>query len=354
MSSYTLETIATRLQGELLGNPGVEIHSVRTLEDAREGEISVVMDSRGAEALAKSNASAFIVPMGTGNNSRNLIHVSDPRLALIQLLELFYPPHRREVGIDPRAVISPQARLGPGVAVAAGAYIEKDALIGADVEIFPNVFVGEGVSIGDHTVILPNVTLYSGTRIGRNVRIHSGTVVGSDGFGYARRSDGKYKKIPQVGGVEIGDDVEIGANCAIDRATLGVTSIAAGTKIDNLVQIGHNSEIGQDCVIISQVGISGSVQIGNSCILAGQAGISDHVRLADGVVIGAQSGVIHSLEAGEWLGTPAIAADKARPALVLFARLPEQRKEIRDLQNRCARLEEIIARLQRRDEAGKE
>ena len=243
----------------------------------------------------------------------------------------------------------PGAELGPDVCVAAGAYVAQGAVIGARVQIYPNVYVGDGVVIGDDSVIFPNVTLYAGTRIGARVRVHSGSVIGSDGFGYVQDESGAYRKIPQVGFVEIGDDVEIGANCAIERATLGVTRIGAGSKIDNLVQVGHNSEIGRHCCIVGQVGISGSVRVGDFGVLLGQVGIRDHVTLEERVVVGAQAGVMNDLKTGEWVGSPAVPAAQARKIFSLWRKLPEFRSQMRQLQKRCAKLEELVERLQLAD-----
>jgi UDP-3-O-[3-hydroxymyristoyl] glucosamine N-acyltransferase len=230
------------------------------------------------------------------------------------------------------------------VYVGAGATIEAGAVIGDRCEVQGNTFVGKGVVLGEACVLFPNVTLYPGVRVGRRVRIHSGTVVGSDGFGYDRDADGVQHKIPQVGTVEIGDDVEIGANCAIDRATMGSTRIGEGSKIDNLVQIGHNCQIGKHCCIIGLVGLSGSVTLGDYCVLAGQAGIADHVRLADRVVVGAQAGVHRDLSPGNWLGSPAIPAEEAYRVYTTLSRLPEMRKSLRVLEERLRRLEEQLGR----------
>ncbi len=346
MSGYSLRTIAERLEGELFGDPDVKIQRVRTPQEAGLGDISVVLDQRSASSIHGTRASAMIVPFEADSPAPNVIRVKDPRQALVRVLELFYPENHRQPGIDRRAIISPQAQVDPTASVAAGAYIEQNAVIGARVVIYPNVYVGEGVRIGEDSIIFPNVTLYAGTQVGKRVRVHSGAVIGSDGFGYIPTESGVYRKIPQVGCVEIEDDVEIGANSTVDRATLGTTRIGSGTKIDNLVQVGHNSEIGRNCCIVAQVGISGSVRIGDSALLAGQVGISDHITVGQGVKVGAQSGVRRDLPSGEWIGSPAIPAEQARRALVLVARLPEFRKEIRELQKRCAQLEELVKPLQ--------
>jgi UDP-3-O-[3-hydroxymyristoyl] glucosamine N-acyltransferase len=352
MSEFTLEMIAEKVGGQLQGDPQLLIRRLVEPEEAGEGDLSVVFDLRNAAKWKNSRVSALIVPLDVRESAANLIRVSDPRQALILALRLFFPTALPLSGIDRRAIVESDAQLGVDVYAGPGSYVGSSASIGARCVIHPNSYIGARAILGDDCEIFPQVSLYPGTILGNRVRVHSGTVIGSDGFGYARDASGNYRKIPQVGRVEIGDDVEIGANCAIDRATLGVTRIQAGTKIDNLVQIGHNSNIGSRCCIISQVGISGSVTIGDQSVLAGQAGISDHVKLAPGAVVGAQSGVKNHLGPGEWLGTPAIPADRARRVYFVWERLPQFRKEFLELQKYCATLEERLRVLEEKSAMG--
>ena len=341
----TLGSIAERIGGYLVGDPGVRIHRVRSVEAAREGDIAAVFDRRHAASLAAFAGSALILPQDRSIEppaDRASVRVAHPRRALVEVLNILHPESRRAAGIDPRAMVSPGARVDRTAFVGAGAVVEEGASVGPRSEIHSHSVLGSDVSIGADTIVYPNVTLYPGVRVGDRVRIHAGTVIGSDGFGFPRQEDGTLSKVPQVGTVVIEDDVEIGANCAIDRATLEETRIGRGTKIDNLVQIGHNSEIGPDCCIMGQVGISGSVRIGARSTLCGQVGIADQVQLAGGVVVGAQSGVPHDLTEGVWLGTPALLATKARRIFPALARLPETRQELRDLMERVARLEELL------------
>ena len=339
MRGYSLETISENVHGRLYGEPELVVNRIMTVDEAGHGDLAVVFDSKIAAGIEGSRASAFVVPMKIPDIKRNIIRVSNPRLALIQLLNLFHPRPEREPVIHERAVVSPRAKLSPGVSVGAGALIEADVEIGAGAWIHPNVCLGEGSIIGDQTEIFPNVTIYPGTRIGRRVRIHAGTVIGSDGFGYVNLESGEQGKIPQVGYVEIEDDVEIGANCTIDRATLGATRILSGTKIDNLVQVGHNSEIGKHSILAGQVGLSGSVRIGNHCVLAGQVGVGDHVQIKDGTMVGGQSGVVRDVGPGRWVGYPAIPVIKALRAQHLFVELPALRRLVRDLERRLTELE---------------
>jgi UDP-3-O-[3-hydroxymyristoyl] glucosamine N-acyltransferase len=336
---YTLREIAEKVNGKLDGDPELVIKGVLPLEKAGHGDLSVVFDARRASGIRESKASAFVVSTQLVELEGNVIWVSNPRLSLIRLLELFYPKIVREPLIHERAVVSPNACLGPGVSIGAGAFIGPDVIVGAGVEIYPNVYIGERSTIGEGSEIFANVTIYPETRIGKRVRIHGGTVIGSDGFGYVTMPSGTHEKIPQVGTVEIEDDVEIGANCTIDRGTMGSTRILMGTKIDNQVQIGHNCQIGRHCIIVGQTGISGSVRMGDHCVLAGQVGISDHVELRPGTIVGAQSGVVRDIGPGRWLGYPAIPSIQALRAYHLLTKLPDIRREVRDMKRRLAELE---------------
>ena len=337
--SFSLGAIAREIGGELHGDAQLLIARVRDVEDAGEGDICVVIDRKFAPRLAELRASALVLPAGLAAPDRPVIAVANPRQALIRLLGLFHPEAPAPAGVEPGALVSEHATLGREVYVACGARVEAGAVIGRGTAIHANAVVGQGAEIGEHCVVFPNVTIYPGVRIGDRARIHSGTVIGSDGFGYDRDAGGIQHKIPQVGGVEIGNDVEIGANCAIDRATMGVTRIGDGTKIDNLVQIGHNCQIGRHCCIIGLAGLSGSVTLGDCCVLAGQAGIADHVVLADHVIVGAQAGVHRNLGPGPWLGSPAIPAGDAYRVYTALSRLPEMRRTLRALEERLQALE---------------
>lgn len=345
MPAFTLDELAERIGGTVEGDGSVTVRGVGEVAEASEGEVAVVIDRRFEKRIGSLRAGAVVVGPNADPAGRPAIRVPEPKKALVALLGLFHPEARRSPGVAPGAFVSPDSTLGAGVSVGAGAVVEAGAVLGDGCQVWPGVFVGEGVVVGEESVLFPGVVLYPGTRVGRRVRIHAGTVVGSDGFGYERDARGVQVKVPQVGGVEIGDDVEIGAGCAVDRATIGVTRIGRGTKIDNLVQVGHNCRIGEQCCLIGQSGLSGSVTLGNFVVLAGQAGIADHVTLADGVVVGAQSGVPHDLTPGVWLGTPPLPREKAGRALMAFGHLPEMRRELKRLSERCRLLEEELARL---------
>ena len=341
--THTLGAIAVAVQGELEGDAGIVIHGVREVEEAGEGEICVVIDRKYAKALPRLGASAFILPRGVDAGGRPAIRTANLRQALIRVLLLFHPGGASRSGVEAGAFVAPGATLGRDVFVAAGAVVRDGARVGDRCQILSHAVVGENAVVGEESVLFPNVTLYPGVALGRRVRIHSGTVVGSDGFGYVCDAAGLAQKIPQVGTVEIGDDVEIGANCAVDRATIGATRIGAGTKIDNLVQVGHNCQIGRNCRIVGLAGLSGSVTLGEGCVLAGQAGVADHVTIADHAVVGAQAGVHRDLPTGNWLGSPAIPAEEAYRVYTALSRLPEMRKALRAVEQRLRRLEELLA-----------
>lgn len=341
----TIGKIAEAIGGRLSGDANVVLRRVRPVEKSEKGDLAVVFDRRRAFSLAEFRGSALIVaddPAISIGVEIPSVRVPDPRRSFAEVLRLFHPERRRSAGIDRTAVIAAGARVDPAAFVGPYSVVEEESSIGAGSEIHAHSVVGRGSAVGADTILFPAVTLYPGTRVGDRVRIHSGTVIGADGFGFPREQDGSLAKVPQVGIVVIEDDVEIGANCAIDRATLDETRIGRGTKIDNLVQIGHNSSVGPHGCIMGQVGISGSVQVGAFATLCGQVGIADRVRLDDRVVVGAQSGVPHDLTEGVWLGTPALLATRMRRIFPAFARLAETQREIRELRERLQQLEAAL------------
>jgi len=342
---FTLEQIAEVLDGELTGDPATTIACVCPAEAQITDGICVIWDTRIAAGLDASRAAAFVVPREIELPGRNTILVSDPRTALADLLELLHPRPRPEGRIEAGAVVSADAHCAAGVYVASGARIETGAVLSSGVEIHANSYVGHDVFIDRDSIVYPNATLCRGTRVGQRVIIHSGAVIGSDGFGYLTTEDGRQRKIPQVGTVEIEDDVEIGAGTTIDLATIGKTVIRSGTKIDNQVQIAHNCDIGRDCCIVSQVGIAGTTRIGDRTVIGGQAGILDHVAVGPDVRVAAQSGVVEDAADGDWMGSPAMPGPRYRRVAALWTRLPEIYDEIRSLRKKCRRLEEEIASL---------
>jgi UDP-3-O-[3-hydroxymyristoyl] glucosamine N-acyltransferase len=339
MRTTTLGEIATLLGGEIEGDPGTPIDRIVPPEEAGDGAVAVLTGRKALAAIASCRASALVVPAGTQAPGRPLVRVADPRRAFVALLAFFAPGDARGSGVDPRAHVDPTAEVGEGAWVGPGAVVEAGAHLGARVHVHPLAFVGEAAHVGDDAVLFPGVVLYPGVTVGRRVRIHAGSVIGSDGFGYERDSSGVQRKVPQIGTVEIADDVEIGSNSCVDRATVGATRIGAGTKIDNLVQVGHNTQVGEHCCVIGQAGLSGSVTVGRFSVLAGQCGIADHVTLAEGTVVGAQAGVHRDIGPGIWHGAPALPAKDARRVFPIVARLPELLRRFKELEEKVAELE---------------
>jgi len=341
MRQFTLGKIADHVGGVIEGgDEGLTISGLRPIDHARAGDIVVLGKRRDVRTLELTPAAAGVVGEGIERAQKPVIRVREPRFALARLLELFYAQARVVTGIDPRAVVAPQARIGRDVNIAAGAHIALGVEIGDRVDIYPGAYLGEGVRVGDDSVLFANVSVYPGTVIGKRVRIHSGAVIGSDGFGFTPGPSGEWYKIPQVGGVEIGDDVEVGANTTIDRATMMVTRIGRGTKIDNQVQIAHNVETGEHVCIVAQSGVAGSARIGDRAILAAGAGVLDHVTVGKGAIVGSRASAHRDVPAGETvIGTPAIPGPTFVKAYSLIPRLPEYRKKLKALEERCARLE---------------
>jgi UDP-3-O-[3-hydroxymyristoyl] glucosamine N-acyltransferase len=338
-AGFTLGELAAALGATLEGDPTRVVTGVAPLASARPDDIPFLTDPRYRDTARASRAGAFVAPLEAVGLPAPVLRCAAPQQALIQLLTLFHPATAPKPGIDPSAVVAPDAHVDGSACVGALSVVEGGARIGAAVRVYPLVYVGAGVEIGDGSIIYPHVTLRDGVRLGRRVIVHPGAVLGADGFGYAFH-DGAHRKIPQVGGVRVEDDVEIGANTAIDRATFGDTVIGRGTKIDNLVQLGHNVEVGEHCIVISQVGVSGSSRLGRGVVLAGQVGVADHVTIGDGAVVAARSGIAADVAAGEkLLGTPARPILQAKRIMLAEAKLPELLQRVRALERRLQALE---------------
>ncbi len=333
-----LKELAELVGGSVAGDGDIIVSGVAGIETAREGDITFIANPKYKRMLLTSQASAIISDSPV--QGKPTLITPNPYLAFARILELYHPTIIEEEGIDPTTIVSPDACIEDGVWISSHVYIGKGTRIGKRVKIFPGVYIGNGVEIGDDTIIHANVSIREGTRIGKRVMIHCNSVIGSDGFGFAK--DGtRYVKVPQVGRVRIEDDVEIGACVTIDRATMGETVIGRGTKIDNLVQIAHNVEIGEDSLIIAQVGISGSTRIGNRVTLAGQVGVVGHITVGDDSKIGAQSGVINDVPSEKvYTGTPAIPHRDWQKIQALLKRLPEMRREIIALKEEISHLKE--------------
>lgn len=326
---------------ELEGAAETPVRAVATLEDAAPGDVTFLSNPKYEKMLQTTRASAIVLRPGVSAPSgRGLIRVADPYAAITMLIVGLHG-YRRHRPVPPQpqfTQIAESARIGRGATIHPGVTIEGDVVIGDDAVIYPGCYIGPGCRIGDQLLLYPNVVIYDGTQIGHRVTIHAGTVLGNDGLGYAPVA-GAWVKIPQIGIVEIGDDVEIGSNCAIDRATLGRTKIAKGTKLSNLIAIGHGAQVGEHCMLVAQVGLAGSVSVGHHVTMAGQAGVVGHIRIGDRATIAAQAGVTNSVADGETvLGSPAIPIREMRKSMVLSRRLPELNETIRRLERQVAEL----------------
>ena len=296
----TVAELAALIGGEVRGDPDVRVSGVGSVDDARPGDVVVATDKRFLDRAMASKASCVIAGLDTEpcRNGKSIIAAADPLDAFAKVLGRF---RRAEVlpapGIGAGAVIEQGVRLGKDVAIGANCYVGADVVLGDGCVLFPNVYIGDGASVGEGSRFYPGAVVYAGCSLGKRVILHAGAVVGADGFGYTCQGR-EFLKLPHAGTVEIGDDVEIGANSTIDRAKTGATVIGSGTKIDNLVHIAHNCKIGKNCVIVALVGVAGSVTIGDNVTLAGQAGVKDHVTIGDDCVVAARAGVVGDLKKG--------------------------------------------------------
>jgi UDP-3-O-[3-hydroxymyristoyl] glucosamine N-acyltransferase len=337
-----LKELAEWVGGVVVGDGEIEISGAAAIEEARIGEITFIANPKYLPRLSETQASAIIVSREITQADKPLLCVTNPYLAFAKILTFFSQKPYQSRGIDTDTWISPTAKLGKDLTVYPFVYVGDHCSIGDRVTLLPGVYVGEDSSIGEDSTLHANVSIYSGTVIGKRVILHSGVVVGSDGFGYVKEGK-KNVKIPQVGSVEIEDDVEIGANSTIDRAALGKTIIRRGVKIDNLVQVAHNVTIGEDSIIVAQVGISGSTKIGDNVTLAGQVGVVGHIEIGDNVMVGAQAGVTHDLAANQgYVGSPALPHREFLRAITVFPKLPEMRKTLIEIEKRLKKIEESL------------
>ncbi len=340
--SVTLRELAERVGGSVEGDPNTLITSVTGLDDARAGSLVRVENERYAQAAEASAAAAVLAAPGPVRFSKPCIRVAHVRMAFARCLEVFSPDERPHAGVHRTAVVGDGSEIAADASIGPYAVLGRRVRVGARVVVHPHAVIGDDVEIGADSVVHPHSVLYRGTILGSRVRIHAGAAIGADGYGYEWSGSGHYK-IPQIGRVRLGDDVEVGANTTIDRATTGETVIGSGTKIDNLVQIGHNVRTGQHCLIVAQVGIAGSSTLGNGVVLAGQVGVKDHVQLGDGVQVAAKGGVWGDVPAGQKIsGNPPRPHREEVRIQAALGRLP-------DLLRRVAALERLLGR---RDDRG--
>lgn len=339
MQERTLGEIAEHVGGRICGDPALRIRSAATLAMAQPGQISFLVNRKYRRQLQTTQASAVIVAREIADAPVALLVAQDPYYAFMQVMVLLHG-HRRhkETGISPRASISGSARVGPGCHIHNFVTIADDAEIGHRCIIYPCAYIGEDVRIGDDCIVYPSVTIHERCTLGDRVIIGAGSTIGDDGFGYATHK-GVHHKIPHVGRVVIEDDVEIGCGCGVERGTLEDTVIGQGSKLGDMVAIGHGTKIGHHCLLVAQVGIAGSATIGHHCVIGGQTGIVGHITIGNNVTIGAQAGVINDIPDGRTvLGAPAIDADQARRAYSMLQHLPQMRQDIRRLQSRLRKL----------------
>ena len=320
---FTAGDIAERLGGTVIGDRTMPLTGFQAADRAGVGDLTFAENRTFFERAEQSAASAIIIDKSFTSERKVLIRVSSARLAFAKVVPLFYPEPGPPTGIHSSAIISDKADVHPEACIGAHVIIGDRVKIGARSVLHGNNYVDEDCVIGEDCAIFHNVSLYPRTLLGNRVRIHAGTVVGSDGFGYVQEG-GKHLKVPQIGNVEIDEDVEIGANVTIDRGALGPTHIGAGTKIDNLVQVAHNVSTGENCLVVAQAGVAGSTKLGNSVTIAGQVGLAGHLRIGNNVTIAAQSGVMRDIDEGEkWFGTPAQPDKKMKRQLLALKKLPD-------------------------------
>ena len=335
--TFPAAQIAFLINGKVEGDTQVSVNSFGKIEEATEGQLAFLANPKYEEYLYSTKASVIIV-----NETQELrqpikatlIRVPDAYSAFATLLSKYQEIVQQQLtGVQEPSYISKSAKYGDNVFIGAFAYLGENVKLGNNTKIYPNAYLGNNVVIGDNTIIHPGVRIYHDCKVGNNVTIHAGTVIGSDGFGFAPQADGSFKKVPQIGNVVIEDNVEIGANATIDRATIGSTLIKSGAKLDNLIQIAHNVEVGHSTVIAAQAGVSGSTKIGNGVMIGGQAGIVGHIQLGDGAKVNAQSGVSKSLEPGKAVtGSPAYDYTSSLRSQAIFRNLPEMEKRLKELE----------------------
>jgi UDP-3-O-[3-hydroxymyristoyl] glucosamine N-acyltransferase len=332
---FTATQIASILEGEVIGDPNVEVNKLSKIEEGSTGSLTFLANPKYVNHIYSTQASLVIVNKSFEPEfeiTATLIKVEDAYKSFSKLLEYYNQVKLMKSGIEQPSVLSEGVSYGDGLYLGSFCYVGKNVKIGANVKIYPNSFIGDNVTIGDNCVFFAGVRIYSETEIGNNCTIHSGTIVGSDGFGFAPKEDGTYDKVPQIGNVIIEDNVEIGSCSTIDRATLGSTIIRKGVKLDNQIQVAHNVEIGENTVIAAQTGIAGSTKIGKNCLIGGQVGIVGHLTIGDGVRIQAQAGIGKSLKDGETVqGSPAYNYGDYSKSYVHFKNLPKIVNDLEEL-----------------------
>ncbi|GET30224.1 UDP-3-O-(3-hydroxymyristoyl)glucosamine N-acyltransferase [Prolixibacter sp. SD074] len=335
---FSANDIAGLLGGEVEGDGSVKVNNVSKIDQGIPGTLAFLSNPAYTKYIYTTKASVVLVNRDFKPENElpcTLIRVDDAYASIAKLLNYYEQSKPKKVGIEQPSYISESASIGEQAYVGAFAYVGENAIVGKNVKIYPNVYIGDGATIGDDTILYAGVKIYAGCNVGKNCILHAGVVIGSDGFGFAPAADGSYDKIAQVGNVEVKDGVEIGANTTIDCATMGSTVINEGVKIDNLVQIAHNVEVGKNTVIVAQVGVAGSAKIGENCMLGGQVGIVGHIRIGNNVKIGAQSGIGNNVKDNSTLwGTPAFGYRDFMKSYAVFKNLPQLRSDVVELRRK--------------------
>ena len=346
----SLRELAELTGATIRGDPETLIHGVAGLRNAREGEIALLADPKYARHVAKSAASALVVgpDFEAASTQLPLLIAEQPEAAFEKIAARFTPePRAYPPGIHPTAVVAEDARVAPDASIGAFCVVESAATIGAGSVLRPFVFVGQGARIGENCLLHPGVAVLDRCILGDGVILHSGVVVGADGFGYTQTPEGTHRKVPQVGHVEIEDEVEIGANATVDRARYGRTIVGKGTKIDNLVMVAHNVVVGENCILVAQSGVAGSTVLGRNVTVAAQAGLVGHIEVGERTIVGAQAGVTHDVEPGKIvLGSPAQEIQKERRCLVAHQHLPDLVRQVRQLAREVEKLKEKVRQLE--------
>ena len=340
---FTAKQIAEFLGGEVVGNINAEVTTISKIEEGKKGSLSFLANIKYENYLYTTQSTIVLVNKSLDIQKKvdcTIIKVDDAYKSFASLLELYQQAKPQKTGIDDKSSIDETAELGEDVYVGSFAVIGNNCKIGNETKIYPQVYLGDNVEVGENTIIYPGVKVYEDCKIGSNCIIHSGCIIGADGFGFAPQTGEEHKKVPQIGNVIVKDFVEIGANTTVDRATLGSTIIHKGAKLDNLVQIAHNVEIGERTFMAALSGVSGSTKIGKNCMIGGQVGFNGHIKIADGIKVGAQTGIQATIkEKGTmWQGSPAIQLRDFQRSTIMFKKLPELRQEIRELKKEIENL----------------
>lgn len=339
---FTAKQIAELIHGSIEGDENAKINTFAKIEEGKKGAISFLSNPKYTHYIYETESSVVLI-----NNdvvlekptNATLIRVENAYECVAQLLQIYESMKPKKSGIDSLAFVSPSAKIGKDCYIGAFAYVGDNAEIGDGCQIYPHAVIYDNVKIGNNSTLYPNVSIYHDCKIGNNVVIHSGTVIGADGFGFAPNADG-YDKIPQIGIVTIEDDVEIGANTCVDRSTMGSTYIRKGVKLDNLIQIAHNVEVGENTVMAAQVGVAGSTKVGKWCMFGGQVGMAGHISIADGTQVGAQAGITNTVKKADApiIGSPAIDAKAYMKAYAVYRRLPEMYQELNALRKEIEKI----------------